>query len=229
VPGSPHRATLEKPEAARRIVTAQVDDFADTADIWIVWVEMELRNSGMMSETNRPELIAQAFPRLGPMTDEAGDITHAESAGNVEIVGRILPVGAHTAVKGGWMFVRHISQVVCINGLYRQVDVNKGDPSDPLLMDLVPEGDDRIYDIDGPTSLLLTFEVLHTDETYDTFAEHVTWNGARASGDLEWHYQAWIDDDLDAANKPRNRDTVLNEVGPGALVLPQKCHFQPRP
>lgn len=92
-----------------------------------------------------------------------------------------------------------------------------------------PEYDNSIYDKDSPTSKLLKFPVEHTDEIYDRFTQHAAWNEEIAAEDVSGHYQAWIADDLDAANKPRNRDTLLNDVGPGPLGLPHACHFQSRP
>ena len=94
-------------------------------------------------------------------------------------------------------------------------------------MDLEPESDDQIYDIDDPTGIFSS-QFVHTMEVYDSFVEFATFDGAKASDDLFWHYQVQVDDDLDAEHKPLNKDTVLNDVGSGTIVLPASCHFQPR-
>ena len=93
---------------------------------------------------------------------------------------------------------------------------------------MIPDSDDKIYVIDGPTCGL-NFNVNHTKEVYDQFREWVEWNGVKCSDDYYWYYQARVDDDLDAANKPNNDDTELNDVSTGQITpLPSSATYQIR-
>lgn len=224
----PKKATIDRTQPVHMTVTARVDNLSDSVDIWVLWAELELRAAGFKSPMNEGRTNPdEGFPLLGPLTDEDNDIRHAEACGNVEIVGHLQPPGVEEVVRGGWKLQRWVSQNTCANGSFFVAHAHDDDTSEPFFTDYDPIPDSNIYDIDGPTAGL-GFTVTHTREVYFTFEQYATWSGKRASEDLLWHYQAWIDDDLDVASKPKNRDTLLNDVGPGSLALPTSCHFRPR-
>ena len=99
---------------------------------------------------------------------------------------------------------------------------NDENDTSPTYQDLIPDNDDKIYDIDGPA---IVFVPNHTMETYNNFTEWVTWKELRCSDNAYWHYQARVNDDLDAENKPYNHDTDLNDVGVGHKTIPQVSQY----
>ena len=91
----------------------------------------------------------------------------------------------------------------------------------------MPDSDDKIYDLDAPTCGY-GFRVNHTKEVYNNCEQWSTWNDTKCSEDVLWHYQAWVDDDLDPEHKPTNDDTEKNDVGTGTISIPGTAHYTPR-
>jgi len=121
------------------------------------------------------------------------------------VVATLLPQNVNTVIKKGWQINRWV----------------------------IPDADDKIYDIDGPT-VGIGFNINHTAETYASFSQWVTWNGEQCSDSAQggWHYFAAVDADknFDAA-KPKdqaNADTELNDLGAGNPALPEQSRYQPR-
>lgn len=185
---------------------------------------IQVRTSGTTSPGNKRHFYAaEGGDKLGALTDEDDGITTAEATGKVEIVATLASNGANT----GWDIKREIVFKDFSNGAISDSSSGRDDTSYASWKDLVPDADRKIYDIDNPTCGN-KFAVDHTKETYNNFKQWVTLNGKRASDEVKWHYQARVDDDLDAANKPKNDDTELNDVGTGHITIPSKAHYKVR-
>ena len=232
VVGSNKIRVFSKSDFARELITARLGPDSREVQLWVLWATIEFRQSGSKSTNNN-----KTFPEgygsgpthelLGPLTDEDHGITLAEGTGKVEIKATVLPHGANEVVKESWEILRTVRWFDCNNGSKGPITF-EDDTSDPDFTDLVPDDDGGIYDLDGPT-IGKFFLIDHTKERYLNFAQWVEWNGEQASGFLEWHYQAQVDDDLDSQNKPRNDDTVLNDVAEGTILFPESCFFTVRP
>lgn len=161
--------------------------------------------------------------KLGPLNDEVDGITVAEATGKVEIEGT-LSAGVAAA---GLDIKREIIFKDFSNGSLSDSSAGRDDTSFASFKDLTPDANQKIYDIDGPT-VGNKFRVNHTKETYNNFTQWVTQNGTQVSDKVTWHYQARVDDDLDAASKPRNKDTELNDVGSGHITIPSAAKYTTR-
>lgn len=236
IPGFALGRQVHRREPRREKVSAKLGADEEKIEIWVVWASLELRASGKMSPTNQvdPGIPNFAFPKLGPLTDEDHfdlGFTRAETAAHVEIVGRIEPSGADEVFEedSGWTLHQRLTGTSCNNG-EGPSNLREDAPDDPLRgnQDQSLDEEGRIFYIDAPT-LGDGFAVDHTKERYRVFVVFANWNERRGSDQLVWSYFARVDDDLDAANKPRNRDTVLNMVSRGMQEFPTSCFFEPRP
>ncbi|MGD2087588.1 MAG: hypothetical protein PVH61_15485 [Candidatus Aminicenantes bacterium] len=163
--------------------------------------------------------------KLGPLTDEDDGITWGECVGKVEIVATLPANPAST----GWDIKRWVTYADFSNGSSSGSD-SREDTSLIYFKDLVPDVDQKIYDIDGPVCPASdkNFPVNHTAETYNNFTQWVTLDEERVSDKVKWYYQARVDDDLDPENKPKNDDTELNDVGTGHITIPGNAHYESR-
>ena len=83
---------------------------------------------------------------------------------------------------------------------------------------LVPDADDKIYDLDGPD--VRQVGPSNDVETYNNFRQWIEWNGNRCSDNAEWYWQGrW--------QKSVTPQVSLKDVGTGNIVLPSKSHFHP--
>lgn len=234
VPGQPRQRKVSKTTSAHTTVTATAGSSSDHVDVWILFATLQVRST---NGTTTSALNNKAFPPgyggnvLGELTDEDNGITVGEGLGKVEIAATLSPAGAGAVVQAGWDIKRWIVFKDFSNGALSSSSAGQDDTSLPQYKDLVPDPDDKIYDIDGPT-VGNNFGVNHTKETYNNFTQWVTWNGDKASGDVTWHFQARVDDDLDPAHRnpdgSGNDDTVLIDVDSGTITIPGAAHFAPR-
>jgi hypothetical protein len=225
VSGDPLRRTVSKTASAETPVTATCGLSSDYVDIWTIWATGEIRTSGSKSSgNNKTWTAAKGGDTLGPLNDEDDGITAGEATGKMEGVFTLYPTGVYDIVSNGWDIKRWIDFHDYENGSTEEADSRSDDNVDTD-EDLVPDNDDKIYVIDGPT---IPFGLNHTFETYNTFSEWVEWNGTKCSGNYYWHYRARVDDDLDASNKPHNDDTELNDVGTGQITPQSSAYYSPR-
>jgi hypothetical protein len=227
VPGEPLKRRVSKAVSAKTRVTATAGTSSDYVDIWILWASGTIRTSGSKSANNNKSFASgKGGDTLGALTDEDHSITAAEAVGKMEGVFTLSPSGVYAVATGGWDIKRWVDYEWYENGSLDGSD-SKSDDTVDSDEDLDPDSDDKIYVIDGPTCGK-DFGVNHTKEVYNGFREWVEWNGEKCSSDYYWHYRARVDDDLDAANKPDNDDTELNDVGTGSISLPGSAHYSPR-
>ncbi|HEY6724388.1 MAG TPA: DUF4157 domain-containing protein, partial [Polyangiaceae bacterium] len=185
---------------------------------------LAVRTSGTTSPDNDTHFTAEeGGDGLGAVTDEDDGITSAEALGKVEVVAT-LPEGAPAT---GWDIKRTATYQWASNGTFTGSGTDQEDTSAAFSKDLTPSADRKIYDIDGP-SIGRGFNVHHTKEVYDNFEQWVTLNDTQVSDKVQWHYHARVDDDLDAANRPRNDDTEQNDVGTGHRTIPGTPHYPVR-
>jgi len=191
--------------------------------VWILWASLQIRYSGSKSAGNNKSFpVGAGGDILGPMTDEDDGITYAETMGKIEAVATIAPTGAHAVVLDGWDMRRRRAFAEYHNGTNTLRSTGWDDTSDSAFKDLLPDNDEKIYDIDGPANGY--YSVNHTAEIYENFWQWVTWNDETCSATQSWHYQSWIDEDLG------EDDTELNDVGLGHITIPTNspAHYAPR-
>lgn len=236
IPGFALGRQVHRKEPRREKVTAALGPDSEEVQIWVIWSTIELKSAGKLSTTNDIQVPIRglAFPKLGALTDEEHFVDGfriAETAAHVEVSALIEPSGMGEILDPddpGWKFRQVVSARGCENGIRAGRLDNKQDDPELGNQDRVPESDDRIYYIDAPT-LGFRFDFEHTTERYRVFGVVAEWNGNRAADEFFWMYFARVDDDLDPLRKPRNQDTVLNQVGEGRAALPEDCFFEERP
>lgn len=228
-PGTTNKTRrISKESSARIPVEARVGTSSDEIVLWVLAASLEYRlGSGETPSAGNDKSFPSNRPQvLGPLTDEDDGITFAEATGHIEIVATLKPPGVNEVVRSGWEIRRWKTIVTCVNGT--RVFEEGDDTSDPAFTDLIPDTDERIYDLDRPT-IGAGLSVIHTQERYLSFYQWVEWNGDRSlSGIRNWHFRAVVDDDLDPGNRPRNDDTLLLDFGEGSIVVPDQCRFEPR-
>jgi hypothetical protein len=226
ISGKPSKRKVSKATSAKTRVTATCSS-SDYVDIWILWASCTIRTSASKSPGNNVSFPASyGGDTLGALTDEDNGITIGEVVGKMEGVFTLSPSGVYAVVEDGWDIRRWIQYRDFSNGTSSGSDDRLDDDEDSD-EDLDPDSDDKIYVTDWPTCGKY-FTVNHTKETYNNFTEWLEWNGTLCSDEYEWYYRARIDDDLDAANKPRNDDTELNEVSTGSITIPSTAHYSTR-
>lgn len=227
VEGHPLQRKVSKSSSGHTTVTGTVGTTSDYVDIWIIWATGVYRyGSTQQTSSGNEKTFSPAIggSTLGPMNDEDDGII-LETVGKIEGVFTLTPAGVHNVVGNGWDIKRWVTYQDYHNGI--MFDSNSC-PDDPTNNDedLTPNNDDKIYMIDSPS---INYVADHTAETYNNFTEWVEWNGTVCSDFYFWYYQARVDDDLDAANKPNNDDTELNDVDTGWINMPGSAHYPTRP
>ena len=233
VTGHPLQRKVSKNTSAKTSVTATIDSSSDYVDIWILWSTCEFRmdHDDDISEGNS-RLFPTGYGGLGlgeySDEDEVYFITVAETMGKIEAVFTLSPTGVYNVVSDGWDIKRWKTIIHYENGSSDDGVVSDDDTSAGIYKDLVPDDDDKIYDLDAP-QCGSGFNIDHTKEVYDNFRQWCTWNGTKCSDDYYWYYRAQVDDDLDAENKPDNDDTELNDLGTGQISsFPPSNTYEPR-
>ena len=233
-PADKRLANVAADQSAKVPVKATLGSKTESVDIWVLWADLKLSSGGALSSTNavsRP--LGLAFPRLGALSDEANfadGLTDSETAGQVEVIGKLEPADVYQIFDdpSGWKFEQKVTAGGCAHGAIGSPLIDSPDDPEVAFTDTIPGQDNQVFFIDAPT-VGLGFQINHTAERYRYFTVRLLWDGDEAAPVLKWYYFAAVDDDLDAANKPRNVDTVLNELGSGSRPFPNACAFQPRP
>ena len=231
VSGNKFLRQVDRKTARKETVSVGLGPDTKSVDIWVTWATVELHSSGTMSSTDGilVPITGFAFPKLGPLTDDTNysdGLTTAE-AGHVEVIGKISPSGIEIILDpadSGWEWKQYYSLMGCLNGQITEIKINRPDDPERGNQDVALQADDQIYFIDAPT-VGLGFAVPHTAERYQVFLDFAAWDGKLGSDSFQWHYFVQIDDDLDAASKPRNHDTVMNELRPLRLTNPSGLLF----
>jgi hypothetical protein len=222
VAGHPNRRQLPRNSSAVLDVHASLGGVSDELSVWIVWGTVQILASG-----KRPKN-AQAHPPkpLGDGSDNLGAIeydgfTQRQVAGKIVAVATIQPKGIHNIIQAGWVLRRERWTHDWVDGA-RSKPGNKRDNywntdwvDDTLtgMSVLTPDLDDKVYDTDAPNLA----SAVKDFETYNNFRQWLEWNGARASDEGLWYFQArW-----------RNNQVTMKDVGTGKIKLPEKSFFHP--
>jgi hypothetical protein len=207
------------------------DGPAESVDVWVLWASVEIKTSG------RRPLPSAAFDQgTRDGTDELGAVTYAslsssvidEKAGifvdnrgasaKVAPVATLTPKGIRDVLSGGLTFEREVWSHTWSDGGKTKGwnDTWTKDTSNPRYLKLMPDADDRIYDLDGPD---LRWGQKNY-ETYNNFRQWITWNGERCSDYAPWFWQArW------SLDRDPGKQITLNQVGPASIKLPDKPFF----
>jgi hypothetical protein len=233
----PSKRYVHKNDSKKTTVTLTCCSGTYTFNIWILWATLEIRSSDTVSPGNTKSFTSgEGGNGLGAFTDEDDGITQAEAIGKIEAVATLSPPGVYAVITEGWDIKRWVQFKDYTNGVL-SASGDRDDTSYPSSKDLIPDSDDKIYDIDGPTcgqGFNITLSHKYTKETYNNFWQWVTWNETKCSDSLNtWHYQARVDDDLDPTHRDSrgagNEDTELNDVGWGMINIPNTASYSPRP
>ncbi len=219
VPGHPNQRKLSRTNSKKYHVEAELGGVKDHVDVWVLWATVNNHTSGT-TPPNSVQFggIEDGTEKLGAVTWDGGK----QGAGKVAPVAEITPKGVHDVVKSGWEFKRNRMSHDWIDGV-KNTAANywnttwQDDTSLARWKKLIPDADDKIYDLDGPN----LFGVGTTDaETYNNFRQWIEWNGETCSANAEWYYQArW--------QKSAAPQIILNDGGTGNIALPATSHFHP--
>jgi len=215
----PNQRKLSRSASKKFHVQAALGGESDYVDVWMLWATVTINTSG-----TTPANSVQ-YGGIEDGTENLGAVTwggQTNGAGKVAPVAQLTPNGVHDVVKAGWEFKRHRISHDWIDGV-KNTAANywnttwQDDTSLPRWKKLVPDGGDKIYDLDGPN----IFAVGTTDaETYNNFKQWIEWNGDKCADDAQWYYQGrW--------QKSAAPQVSLNDVGTGNIALPDKSHFHP--
>jgi hypothetical protein len=215
----PNQRKLSRAASKKLHIDAELGGGKDSLDVWVLWATVTINASG-----TTPANSVQ-FGGIEDGTENLGAVTwngKTYGAGKVGPVAEISPKGVHDIVKSGWDFKRDRMSHDWKDG-GKNTAANywnttwQDDTSLARWKKLAPDGDDKIYDLDGPN----IFAAGITDyETYNNFRQWIEWNGDRCADNVEWYYQArW--------QKSATPQVSLNEVGTGNITLPAKSHFHP--
>jgi hypothetical protein len=212
-------------------VEAKLGGVGDFIDLWVLWATAEILTKGTRPKNAAPfdHGIRDDTDKLGAVTfesltssvvdEKAGVFVNNRGAsGKVAAAATLSPSGVNSVVKAGWTFEREVWSHNWIDGVKALTSNEKWTPdtSKPNYLRLTPDGDDKIYDLDGPD---LRWGNFHS-ETYNNFRQWVTWNGEKCSEYALWHWQArW------SVNKDPSKQITLNECGTGNIMLPKGPHF----
>lgn len=231
VEGNNKQRTVDKGTSAMTAVKAQLGTgylgSLVEVDIWILWATIEvLTKSTDVKPANAPKFgdLLDKTEKLGPVTFAGGTV----GAGKICAIATLTPPGVNAVVKAGWKFRRDRFFHTFIDGVAGGInDANwVDDTSDGTETNLVPDANDKIYDIDGPN--VAVFGSKADTQVYANFREYVQWNPTAAEAGTppatgkpttsdygNWYWKGrW-----QAASNPQ---ITLTDVGTGNITLPNK-------
>jgi GT2 family glycosyltransferase len=242
------KATVPINESVRQDVTVK---FSGTAckeiRVWPIWATLVNRIAGSISANNNASMLVDGkYPSsvgggnsLGPIDKEGTpSITYAYAIGRMEAKATLSPTGVGDVVPSDrWRLRRRVTAKAWDNaGHYvgatwvagPSVDkTDENDTSPAFALDLNPQGNDELYDLDGPgCSTRLGTAIKHTSELYANFEEYaaVVLSGTEqeCSQHVPWSYQARVDIDK-AAGK-----VELNQLSTSHITIPSAAHYTKR-
>ena len=234
VAGQLNRRMLDRTTSTVYNVKASLGDGTDSIAVWVVWASIEIRTKdsrptnaapfdpGTRDESDKLGPVSYKVPMVTSVVDEdKGEFADTMGAsGKVAPVATLTPKGVGKVIAVGWAFRRQVWSHNWSDGvLTKQSNTTwANDFSNPKYLKLVPDSDDRIYDLDAPDIRW----GLRSYETYNNFRQWIEWNGEKCSDYAPWHWQArWHLD------KDTTRQITLNEVSAGNIILPPKPFYPP--
>jgi len=227
----PNRRTVSLANSRKHHVEAKLGGVTDFVDLWVLWSTVKILTKGTRPANAAPfdkgwrddtdKLGAVTYPSTtSSVIDEAAGVfvDNMGASGKVAPVAVLSPVGVHAVVKAGWTFQREVWSHNWSDGqkIRSWNDKWTPDTSNPRYLRLIPDGDDKIYDLDAPD---IRWGQSHS-ETYNNFRQWIEWNGDKCSDYAPWHWQArW------SVDKDPKKQITLNELGPAEMKLPSTPHF----
>jgi hypothetical protein len=234
VPGQENRRKLSLAVSKKCHIVAALGGTSDHVHVWILWASVKILTSG-----KRPKNAAPFDPGSRDNTDNLGAVTYLSltdslideatsqfvknmgTSGKVAPVATLSPKGIHDVIKSGWAFERRVWTRDWFDGHPAKTTGVQGDRDTSKLpyLRLMPDAEDKIYDLDGPD--IRWGE--RSYETYNNFEQWIEWNGKKCSDSADWHWRAqW------KLDKDPNKQITLKDVGTGKIELPKNPQFGPR-
>jgi hypothetical protein len=234
VPGNPFQRRVTKTSSDKTTVTATLGSTSTNLNVWILWSTISLKMSGN-NPSNAPSFDDSSYPGdtlgvqyyAGPDTNSyTTTMTNCEMAsGKICIIATLTPAGIHTLITNDWDMFQKLRCHDFVDGASGQGNPNvfyydtwSGDGPQDAFKKIVPDSNDNIYSIDGPS---IASEGEHSTEIYDDFYDYVTWNSQLCSETNNfWHFQARWKDNLIPA-------LTFTDLGGGLIVLPTNAYYTP--
>ena len=166
VPGQLNRRALSRTASTVYNVKASLGDGADSISVWVVWANIEIRTKdlrptnaapfdpGTRDETDKLGAVSYRVPLITSVIDEdKGEFADTMGAsGKAAPVATLTPKGVGKVIAAGWAFRRQVWSRNWSDGVLTDQSNTTwtNDTSKPRYLKLVPDSDDRIYDLDGP-------------------------------------------------------------------------------
>ncbi len=172
------RAFTYTPISRKEHLTAELRDStsSDYLDLWVIWGSIDIHIRGNADQfPNAPDISVYADETkvLGPVSYLTAD-NFVNTSAKFLVVGKLTPPGIHDVVNGGWQLKRDKQMVAFYDEVLNDLGSSYSwvpDNSPPECLNLVPDNDDQIYDIDCPTASAGACDP-ETEEGYDII-EHI--------------------------------------------------------
>lgn len=155
-------------------------------NLWVLWATM----TPVVDGDKMPDGCKLQYPygaqKPGPETDADG------GSGKVCLVTALSPQGVNGVVKGGWGLHFQKWRHQLTDGQHTLGGWDTGWEEDPFgeaNVSLVPDANDRLYAIDGPT-VGQWHGATQSCSRNDNFQGWVEWHGTKCSSEAGWYYRA---------------------------------------
>jgi len=226
VKGKLNQRRLSRNASKKYHVEAELGGVKDDVNVWVLWAKVTIdSNPNHVTPPNSVQFgtLHDGTEKLGARYYKGGNW----AAGKIAAIAKITPVGVYDVVKSGWKFRRERTTHDWGDGW--KVDPGDGakyyywtttwvdDTSYDSFTKLIPDNDDQIYDIDGPT---VPYRI-NDYETYNNFRQWIEWNKEKCSDYGLWYFNGrWK-----KGHGPS--EITMVEVGNGNKKLPKKSFFHP--
>lgn len=219
VPGQKNQRKLSRATSKKFHVKAELGGVKDELYVWVLWAEVTILTSGTTPvNSTKFGTLFDGTESLGATSYNSGNA----ASGKVAPFAIISPTGVNAVVKSGWAFKRDRWTHDWIDGI-KNIASNYwnttwvDDTSSATWMRLIPDVNDKIYDLDGPN---IAGVGTNDAETYNNFRQWIEWNNEKCSDYAEWYWRGrW--------KRTASPQVTLKDVGTGNVALPNQSHFHP--
>jgi hypothetical protein len=231
VKGKLNQRRLSRSASKKYHVEAELGGVKDYVDVWVLWATITI----LTKNTDKIPKNSAKFLQLYDGTEILGVRYYNNgnaAAGKVAPFAIITPKGVHEVVKSGWEFKRECFARVWKEG--KKFKPGDGpdnywntkwgdDTSFASRLRLIPDSEDKIYDIDGPS---IEGKTTYDVEIYYNFRQWIEWNGGLdgkfCSPYAPWYFKGhW----RSVVREPIK--VTMVKVGKGNLKLPDRSYFHP--
>ncbi|OGP79420.1 MAG: hypothetical protein A2V86_01760 [Deltaproteobacteria bacterium RBG_16_49_23] len=233
VKGKLNQRRLSRKNSKKYHVEAELGGVKDYVDVWVLWATITI----LTKDTDKIPKNSAKFHHKYDGTEKLGVRYYNNgnaAAGKVAPFAIITPKGVHEVVKSGWEFKRECFARVWKGGKkFRPGDgpddywntkwVHENDTSRPRFLKLIPDSEDKIYDIDGPN---IEGKTTYDVEIYYNFRQWIEWkegtDGKFCSAYAPWYFKGhW----RSVVRDPPK--VTMVDVGKGNTKLPDRSYFHP--